>query len=315
MGNYGTDVTLPMRDILNANPASIRVNERGVAALANHIEEHGLQLPILVAPDYLVLSGCRRLAAYELLGWTRIPVVVTADWARIAGHFKNELKVTADLGLPSEPLLLREFEELVDNRLRQMFEPERRIRLSRNLINSRAGRPSQKAPESEARNGFNGAVASMLDMTLSQVTVSRDIMNQVRRCQELDKDLGRRATEALDLVETHGGRLYSLQRLLKDLQTGVENVRYRLVPGTETTLPIPQKSLEPNPRHAAEQVAATHRILDMLETLGEMVNEIGDLNVAVDPDVADALKKRYGKAQRKVGLLRSYLNVHSVERE
>lgn len=308
MGHDGTGVTLPMRDILNANVASIRVNDRGIKELAADIDQRGLRLPILVASDNLILSGCRRLAAMQQLGWTRVPVVVSDDWNVIVKHFINEVAVASKLGLPSEPLHLREFEELVENRLRVMFEPDRRQRIG---VGRASKKPASRHPDHH-RNYFTDPVAKMLGITQSEASVSREIAALVARCQEESpNDLGIRANELLDDIEANGGRLYSASRMLRDMLHGRQGVQYRLRQGEAVFAPIPQRSREPNARVAAEQVAAAERVLDMLETLGEMVNEIGDLNVAVDPDVAQALRTRYGKAQRKVGLFRTYLDVNS----
>jgi hypothetical protein len=310
-----------MRYILNGNAASIRVDDRGIKDLADDIEDRGLILPVLVAPDNLILSGCRRVAAMDLLGWTRVPVVVTDDWERVVEHFKNEVKVAADLGLPSEPLYLREFDELVDRRLRQIFEPERRRRLGVAISLARASRgnglkAADRKHPNHHRNSFTDSVIEMLNMPATQVTTSREIMAKVKLCKERSADLGLRAEEALDKVQRYGGRLHSLKRMLGDMLEGRENVQYRLlIDGPAVVQPAPQKSREPDRRLAEEQVAAINRLLDMYEALGDMVREIGDLNVAVDPETVAALQKRYGNAQRKVGVLRSYLNNVNSRRE
>ena len=60
----------------------IRVGKRhrkdmgDLEALAANMDALGLLHPVVVAPDGLLLSGERRVAAAKLLGWKTIPVTI-----------------------------------------------------------------------------------------------------------------------------------------------------------------------------------------------------------------------------------------------
>lgn len=50
--------------------------EHELRALADNIEQYGLQEPIFITPDGLILDGHQRVRAYELLGRSTIPVTI-----------------------------------------------------------------------------------------------------------------------------------------------------------------------------------------------------------------------------------------------
>lgn len=315
MGQEGTGASLPIRVILNANPAQVRVNERGIDMLVHSIQERGLIQPILLARDNLVLDGGRRLKALERLGWDRIPVVVTEDWNTIVEYFKTGRDQAWKLGLPFESLTYQEFDEQVERRLRPIFELTRRQTIKKTRRVSLGSAPQPRNRNRVQRNRFNESISEMLDVPLSTVSTQRDILSFVHRCELADKALGIRANELLAKFEAQGGRLYSLHKLLGDMAQGKgESTRYRVFPNEVEIVGAPRPgrtALEPNPKLAKDQVAAAGRILELYEQLGELALEMGELNISVDPDTADDLVKRYRNAQRKVGVLRTYLDVNS----
>src|SRR4029453_14723374 len=76
---------MPIRDILWSNPEWFRISIGDVEPLSRSIREQGLQVPILLTEDLLVLDGARRIMAYMSMGRKEIPVVVTNDWDRVIG--------------------------------------------------------------------------------------------------------------------------------------------------------------------------------------------------------------------------------------
>jgi ParB/RepB/Spo0J family partition protein len=55
------------------------LNEAELDALAASIEKHGLQHPVHITPDGIILSGHQRVAAAQKLGWVMIDVIVRFD--------------------------------------------------------------------------------------------------------------------------------------------------------------------------------------------------------------------------------------------
>ena len=76
-GGYGSPITLQCMPV-----DKIRVGKRhrkdmgDLDALAANMDALGLLHPVVVAPDGLLLSGERRVAAAKLLGWKTIPVTI-----------------------------------------------------------------------------------------------------------------------------------------------------------------------------------------------------------------------------------------------
>lgn len=104
---------MPIRDILNANPAWVRANldvEVG-SDLLYSINRYGMKIPVLLRSDGLLIDGARRVAAAANLGWDTVPVVVSDDWDRILVHLRLTVRDTAELGLPSTPYTWLEFED------------------------------------------------------------------------------------------------------------------------------------------------------------------------------------------------------------
>jgi len=76
-GEYGSPITSQCMPV-----DKIRVGKRhrkdmgDLDALAANMDALGLLHPVVVAPDGLLLSGERRVAAAKLLGWKTIPVTI-----------------------------------------------------------------------------------------------------------------------------------------------------------------------------------------------------------------------------------------------
>jgi hypothetical protein len=79
------DTTLPVKELLNTNPAWIRDadNMGDLYALARHMKRYGQHAPILVDPSFRVIDGARRILAAEMLGWETIMAVCTGDFDAI----------------------------------------------------------------------------------------------------------------------------------------------------------------------------------------------------------------------------------------
>jgi hypothetical protein len=302
---------------LNANVAPVRTDERGIDELVRSIEDKGLVHPILIARDYLVVDGGRRLIALQRLDWDRIPVVVTDDWKTVVEYFKTGRNLVEDLGLPAEPLLFREFEEQVDNRLRAMYDRANRQQAARAGRKRKVSLDSAPGPRTRTqRNGFLDSVSEMLGITVSTLATMREVMTYLHRCEARDEELGKKANQLLDRFDsTPGSRLYSLHKLFYDMSRGEgEDGRYRVFPNQRQLVAAPvagRPSQTPNLRQAREGAAVAERLLDQMESLADLANELGELNIAVEADVADELVRRYRVAQRKLGVLRTYLDVNS----
>jgi hypothetical protein len=97
-----TTPTLPIKDILAANPSWIRNDLGSLRDLEASIRQHGMLLPILLASDFRMLDGARRVAVAQRLRWKEVPVKVTDNWDQIVAYYKraNEAHMLPELRLP-----------------------------------------------------------------------------------------------------------------------------------------------------------------------------------------------------------------------
>jgi hypothetical protein len=80
------DTTLPVKELLNANPAWIRDegNMGDLHALARYMKRYGQYGPVLVDPTFRVIDGARRVLAAQMLGWQNVMAVCTGDFDAIS---------------------------------------------------------------------------------------------------------------------------------------------------------------------------------------------------------------------------------------
>lgn len=83
---------LEIRHIRNANPTSVRSDLGPLEELIASIKKNGIQVPILLKEDFLVIDGARRLASAEALKHKTVPIIICHTWEDVAKHLR-----------PSEP--------------------------------------------------------------------------------------------------------------------------------------------------------------------------------------------------------------------
>ncbi len=173
---------MPIRDILWSNPEWFRVSVGDVQPLVQNIKEQGLQVPILVTEDLLVIDGARRITAYLSMGRKEIPVVVTNDWDRIIGHLERTRTAEAS-GLPFEYM---PWEDL-DTQWRLGIIPLYRSAKIAKMLKSVAAKRKGKSPQTQPERGdvaVNGGLARAFAMEPSTVKVLRDTFAALRAIDE-----------------------------------------------------------------------------------------------------------------------------------
>jgi ParB family transcriptional regulator, chromosome partitioning protein len=105
-----------------------------IAGLAASIAEIGLQHPIVVRPDGMLIAGERRLQAVQLLGKTEIPVTVIDLDDIVRGEF-------------AENTYRKDFTLSEAVAIKRALEPIERARAKERML---AGRPSGKFPKGRA---------------------------------------------------------------------------------------------------------------------------------------------------------------------
>ena len=173
---------MPIRDILWSNPEWFRVSIGDVESLSQSIKKQGLQVPILVTEDLLVLDGARRITAYMSLGRKEIPVVITNDWDRIIGHLEHTRAAEAT-GLPFEYMSWEDLDTLWRVGITPLYKSTKIAK----MVKAVAARRRGKAPEVKAERGdvaVNSALGRAFGMDQAIVKALRDSFAALRGIEE-----------------------------------------------------------------------------------------------------------------------------------
>ena len=120
-------------------------------ALADSIEELGLLQPIGINPNYQLIWGERRLRAFELLGWDKIPARIVPMEQIILGEFvenaiRKDFTVSerVEIGTAVEDLLdgrvgSNQYQEKSSNELVQNFAQAQEGDKTRDIASKQAG--------------------------------------------------------------------------------------------------------------------------------------------------------------------------------
>jgi hypothetical protein len=173
---------MPIRDILWSNPEWFRVSLGDVQSLIQSIKEQGLQVPILVTEDLLVLDGARRITAYTSMGRKEIPVVVTNDWDRVIGHLEHTRAMEAS-GLPFEYMSWEELDAQWRLGIVPLYGPEKVARMAKTVAAKKKGRKLQPRPR-RGDVAVNGALGQAFAMEPAAVKALRDAFAALRNIEE-----------------------------------------------------------------------------------------------------------------------------------
>jgi ParB-like nuclease family protein len=296
-----SDVSMPIKDIVNANPAWVRDDFGDMEQLTLSIRLRGIQLPVLVTPDKLMIDGARRLFSARELGATTIPVKVAHSWGQVVEYFIQARRMEAE-GLVHKPLRVLEFGALVNGPLYRLLKHDSSQRATTTRRLRRMGKTVPAADNHKPNEVF----AEMFNLKVSEVIVRRDIYCKVNVCKSTG--LGDAAVQLVNDVEDKGGRLFSLQGALSDLMEGRSQARRRFFPGQRTVaVPVPHVDRTANPGVAKEQAGKIKALIFQLGLIGDEIRTLGPLNHGMSPETADELQKLYRAALRKVTPLRLQL--------
>jgi hypothetical protein len=161
-----SDVRLPVRDILNANPAWVRSKDTllPLDELKSSLANLGMVLPVLLRNDFVVLDGARRVLAAEKLHWREVPVIVAHSWDTVLNYYAKANKLEAE-GFVRRPLRWSELNELWSTLLKPVHET-RRARQSADERARRSSLRQQGIAEAEVLkdNAYTGYVVDLAEM-------------------------------------------------------------------------------------------------------------------------------------------------------
>jgi hypothetical protein len=152
-----------------------------VSKLAEHINDSGLQVPILVTGDYILIDGLRRLKAVASLGRTTVEVVAVNLYEQAMAWIQR----AREHGVEARPLVPRRIAELYAV-CRPLMNTSRSLKMR--------GVQFGTGVQVKGRKSFIDAAGIDSEAYLQAVT-------QVYRLAEQENDRGRWAREVLPLVD------------------------------------------------------------------------------------------------------------------
>lgn len=266
----GTVTRYPTRDLINANPAWVR-HDLAVnvgSELLWSVGRHGVQVPVVMQPDGVVIDGARRVVAADIVRLATVPVVVCDTWQKayeaLIANKEFELKFgETNWWTDPEPWTWLEIMDWYNRIVRPLYEP---------TLRAIRGHNAKKQQKQESRTGpilmtQAGEVLGMSTTAMKRISASFSIMNKFKVDGEIDK-----YTEAMDTwqrVERASHYPSELLRFMEELRRGGG----RLIPMADA-------------RESAKQVAALTSGLAVMTTAVKQLKSLGYLNDAMS--LADA---------------------------
>lgn len=323
--------TLPVARILDLNPTRIREDLGDLTALQASIQANGLKMPVLLTPDWELVDGARRLAVFQGLKKTTIPVTITHDWDTTKAYFA-EAKRLAQLGLELQPMTWLQYSDLWGGILTRLYAPERTRRMvETRRVRTANGTLGTKTRTDHSATNFVDDLAAMSPYSSSEIKAIRDIASGVRHMYTIRRQTngGQKAGDLVsDLVNqfnqfmvTHTNDPWTssgsgwLRRKTQDLAAG----RMELQTFTDA---INEFIRNEGVRKLHKQYPTTERaerllrtaVVDTTTTAGRLVDNIRLLSVEAEhfdfdledmsPDVAEQLARSIATSVTKFNRLK-----------
>lgn len=185
---------LPIRDILWSNPGWFRAELGEPDALIGSIKASGLQVPVLLRKDLLVIDGARRIMAYVAMGRKEIPVVISDDWDTVIDHLTHTREAEAT-GLPFQRMSWDEMDILWRIAVAPLYAPKR---IARGVETKRAKRNGEEPEPPPILHSINQDIGRAFGIDPAHVKGVRDVFASLRGIQE---DLRPTAAELRPLTD------------------------------------------------------------------------------------------------------------------
>lgn len=240
--------------------------EHELRRLANRMRRDGLERPVEITPDDIIIAGHQRVRAAELLGWTEIDVIVRED-----------------LVLQGEAAVERRF--LEDNDRRQLT-PLQKAR----LVKARwdLGQHAGFQDSGEDRRG------SLRDRIGQELGMSGRNLDRYLRVLETPFEV----QQALDANKLTLNDVARVAGLLPQYQQAVADaIRGGQDPGTAVAHYLPKKS----GRHETARTARHSFVQALSRGMDDLEGRIPDVTKIPDDEVA-VLKEGYDLIRRILGL-------------
>lgn len=299
---YTNTVYLPLRSIFNTNITWIRQDPMPDQALVSSIRKEGMQLPVLLRPDYEVIDGTRRLQVAVKLGWTEVPVLVTNLWSTVLGYFEKAHDLAEDPSLPKpKPMKWAEVYDLIQRHL--LMRGERRL-------------------EGKLEMPYWDFYVLATGMLEKDVRFIRDAYSMAGACARRDPILGQRALAMIAETEACGGHKYTMleyvRRMARGLMTYEESLSFdptlRMARGKarieRTQRSLGRYSQVDQPKIGADLSVAKNLVV-LLEELALQARTVTHLAGNIQSGDADDLARRMRSAYVGLHMFRRHLEARA----
>lgn len=202
--------TLPVSSLVSANLAWVRSDFGPLEELVRDVKEHGIKQPVLIAPDYLVLDGARRLRAAEKVGVKFAPVIICHTWEKFVDNFKP-------MAPDAYPMNWVEIADLINRVLRPIYQ-EFRYRTA-NTTRDQRRLKGEPAPDPRVReynySNFIIAVAEIYGALPVHIKMLNDNVKRLHKLNDVEPELVGNLVAAINNIGPEHRRDLALIRVLK----------------------------------------------------------------------------------------------------
>ena len=163
--------TLPIRDIRNSNPAWFRTDMGDMDGLTASVKEHGVQKPVLLRSDFLLIDGARRIEAATNARLKDVPVKIINTWEEVMKAFRPADPDCYPMDWPT----LLDFWYTVLKPIHQDF------RIIAAVTTRRSGGPTGKKP---SYSGFVNDLSELYNSPPGTIKLIRDHLARIRRVEK-----------------------------------------------------------------------------------------------------------------------------------
>lgn len=302
-------VTVQLKHITNVNLASPREDLGDLSDLKRSIKRHGLQVPILLMPDFSIIDGVRRVRAMsELYDNTDVPAVLAESWEEAKYHILRTTRPAEEAGWPHLPMNPLDVAVLNHMTMHELFTVGR---LERGWETRRKAKVNGHAPASSglSREFVDQQLAEMYGFDRATIKNWRDLYGAFNSLVRKRPEMRTQGLELLHNVLHNNWRVHSVLATIRAFSNFQEPGTRRFVIG-ENRGPVEVVIPPADPKVAAEQEQLITRMINMLETMAGEVASLKYINSAMSLDTARQLLRDLSSELRSAGNLRSYLKAH-----
>lgn len=302
-------VTVQLKHVINVNLASSREDLGDLSDLKRSIKRHGLQVAVLLMPDFSIVDGVRRIRALsELYDNVDVPAVLASTWEEARYHLLEVTRPMEEAGWPHLPMSPLDVAALNHMTLHELFSAGR---LERGWETRRKARINGHAPATTglSREFVDQQLADMYGFERTTIKNWRDLYGAFNSLVRKRPEMRSQGQELLQNVLHKNWRVHSVLAALRAMSNFQEPGNRRFVIG-ETREPVQVEIPPADPKVAAEQEQLITRMINMLETMAGEVAGLKYINPAMSLDTAKHLLRDLSSELRSAGNLRSYLRAH-----